>query len=140
MKHPCFWVSIQKNSQKELKLELIMTSSWHNMPTEIFAHVYIFLAALSSSWSLVVRRSVRRSVGPSVRLPMWKSDLLSIKWEWLSKWVTEWVSDWVSEWVSDWVTELLSDWVTEWLSDWVTEFFVWLKKICDKKNLWLKKF
>ena len=37
--------------------------------------ILVFLAALSSSWSLVARPSVRRSFGRSVRLPLWKSDL-----------------------------------------------------------------
>ena len=37
MKHmPVFRVSIQKRSQKWLKLELIMTSFWHNMQPEKF--------------------------------------------------------------------------------------------------------
>ena len=39
----------------------------------------VFLAALSSSRSVVVNPSVGPLVGPSVRLPLWKRDLKSIK-------------------------------------------------------------
>ena len=91
-----------------------------------------FLAALSSSWSLVVGPSVGpsgyvcekvifRVSNESEGVTEWVSDWVI---EWLSDWVTEWLSDWVTEWLSDWVTERLSDWVTKWLSDWVTK---WLK-------------
>ena len=90
-------------------------------------------------------RSVGRSVGPSVgpsvrpsvRLPLWKSDLKSIKWKWLSEWVTEWLSYWGTEWLSDWVIEWLSDWVTEWLSGWVTEWLSDLNFFVTKTFLWL---
>ena len=47
-----------------------------------------FLAALSSSWSLVVRLLVGWSVGPSVRPPLWK-----VTFRVSSKWVSEWVSE-----------------------------------------------
>jgi hypothetical protein len=68
----------------------------------------LFLAALSSSRSLVVGRSVRRSVRPSVIF--------------VKKWPLEYqMSDWVTEWLSDWVTEWLSDWVTEWLTEWLSD-------------------
>ena len=71
------------------------------------SYIY-FLAALSSSRSLVVGPSVRWSVGQSVRVCLWKSDLVS-----------EWVSDLVSEWPCEWVSD----------SNVVTQF-LWLK-FCD---------
>ena len=84
-----------------------------------------FLAALSSSWSLVVGPSVRPSVRWSTFVKKWSLDYQMRVTEWLSDWVTEWPSDWVTELLSDW----LSDWATEWLSDWMTEI-LWLK-FCD---------
>ena len=37
--HACFRVLIQKRSQKLLKLELIMTSFWHNMQPKNVTHI-----------------------------------------------------------------------------------------------------
>ena len=54
------------------------------------SHCFIFLAALSSSWSLVVRPSIRPLVGRSVHL----CENVTFRLFRVSEWVSEWVSDW----------------------------------------------
>ena len=111
-----------------------------------------FLAALSSSWNLVVRPTVRRSVRQSVRRSVRRSVCRSVhrsvifvkKWsleyqmrvsEWWSDWVTEWLSEGVNQWMSEWVNQWMSNWVTEWLSVWVTEWLNDLNFVTE--ILWL---
>ena len=60
-----------------------------------------FLAALSSSRSLVVRLSVG---------DVCEKVIFRVSNEWVSDGLTEWLSEWENEWMSEWVTEWLSDW------------------------------
>ena len=92
---------------------------------EIYNCFKVFLAALSSSRSIVVGPSVGRSVYVCEKVIFRISNESEWVIEWLSDWVTEWLSDWVTEWLSDWVNGWLRDCVTEWLNDWnfVTEIF-----------------
>ena len=97
--------------------------------------ILTFLAALSSSWSLVVcplvRPLVRPSVRPSVRSSVCPSVYLCEKVIFRvsneSEWVMEWPSDWVTEWLSDWMTKIL--WLKFCYWKFETEI-LWLK-FCD---------
>ena len=71
---------------------LVFLIQWFRFRRLKFFVKWSFLAALSSSWSLVVHWSVGRSVRLSTFVKKWP----------LEYQVSEWVSEWVSKWGSEW--------------------------------------